>query len=97
MLTNENDRLTPKAALKHNWFKTALGKSKKKKLSSSHLQKLKEFSKASKVRKIICTFLASRVSNDEVKKQLESFEKLDKNKDGYITLKELHKGLGKNF
>ena len=97
LLTNENDRLTPKAALKHPWFKLALKKSKKKKISSSHLQKLKEFSKASKVRKIICTFLASRVSNEEVKKQLESFEKLDKNKDGYITLKELHKGLGKDY
>lgn len=30
-------------------------------------------------------------------KQLESFEKLDKNKDGYITLKELQKGLGKEY
>lgn len=97
LLTNENDRLSSKAALKHPWFKVALGKSKKKKISSSHLNKLKEFSKASKVRKIICTFLASRVSNEEVKKQLESFEKLDKNKDGYITLKELYKGLGKEY
>lgn len=32
-----------------------------------------------------------------MQKQLESFEKLDKNKDGYITLKELHKGLGENY
>jgi calcium-dependent protein kinase len=97
LLTNENDRLTPKAALKHPWFKSALKKSKKKKLSFSHMERLKSFSKASKIRKIICTFLASRVSNEEVEKQLESFEKLDKNKDGYITLKELHKGLGDNF
>jgi calcium-dependent protein kinase len=97
LLTNENDRLTPKAALKHPWFKSSLKKSKKKKLSFSHMERLKSFSKANKIRKIICTFLASRVSNEEVQKQLESFDKLDKNKDGYITLKELQKGLGDSF
>lgn len=50
-----------------------------------------------KVRKIICSFLASRVSNEEIEKQLESFIKLDKNKDGYITYKELRKGLGDGY
>eukprot|EP00344_Euplotes_crassus_P010289 CAMPEP_0197018432 /NCGR_PEP_ID=MMETSP1380-20130617/80099_1 /TAXON_ID=5936 /ORGANISM="Euplotes crassus, Strain CT5" /LENGTH=225 /DNA_ID=CAMNT_0042445651 /DNA_START=614 /DNA_END=1292 /DNA_ORIENTATION=- len=96
LLTNENDRLTAKSALKHPWFKSVLGKTKKK-ISKTHVQKLKDFTKASKIRKIICSFLASRVSNEEVKRQLESFDKLDKNKDGYITLKELHKGLGKKY
>lgn len=97
LLTNENDRLNPKQALKHIWFKGTLKKPKNKKVSFTHLEKLKSFSNATKIRKIICTFLASRVSNEEVERQLESFEKLDKNKDGYITLKELHKGLGKHF
>jgi calcium-dependent protein kinase len=96
LLTNENDRLTPKAALKHPWFKCVLKKSKKK-VSFSHMERLMNFSKTNKIRKIICTFLASRISNEEVQKQLESFDKLDKNKDGYITPKELHKGLGEIF
>lgn len=96
LLTNENDRLAAKSALKHPWFKAVLGKSKIK-ISKTHVQNLKDFTKATKIRKIICSFLASRVSNTEVKRQLESFDKLDKNKDGYITLKELHKGLGKNY
>lgn len=97
LLTTESERLTPKQALKHPWFKSNIKRSKQKKVNFNHLERLKEFSKASKIRKIICTFLASRVSNEEVSKQLESFEKLDKNKDGYITLKELHKGLGEGF
>ena len=42
---------------------------------------------------MILTFLASRVANDEIENQLASFHKLDKNKDGYITMKELQKGL----
>mmetsp|Transcript_34200 Transcript_34200/g.39491 ORF Transcript_34200/g.39491 Transcript_34200/m.39491 type:complete len:89 (-) Transcript_34200:114-380(-) len=50
-----------------------------------------------KLRKIICTFLASKVSSEEIENQLKSFEQLDKNKDGYITVKELHKGLGDSY
>lgn len=53
LLTNENDRLTAKTALKHTWIKAHMKKSKKKGLSSSHLNKLRDFSKMSKVRKII--------------------------------------------
>lgn len=94
MLTDETNRLTPKQALKHPWFKNNLGKPKKKGLALNHLNKLKEFSRITKMKKIICTFLASRMANEEIDKQIESFEKLDKNKDGYITLKELQKGLG---
>ena len=96
LLTNENDRLTPRQVLKHPWFKASLGKSKKT-IPLNHLEKLKDFSRINKVRKIILTFLASRVTNEDVEKQLQSFDKLDKNKDGYITLKELHKGLGSSY
>ena len=46
-----------------------------------------------KMRKAILTFLASRVSSEDIEKQLQSFHLLDKNKDGYITMKELTKGL----
>lgn len=97
LLTNENDRLSAKNALKHSWIKTHVKKSKKKGVSTSHLKRLKDFSKMNKVRKIVCSFLASRVSNEEIEKQLESFIKLDKNKDGYITFKELKKGLGSEY
>jgi len=96
LLTNENDRLSAKQALKHDFIKNNIQKSKKK-LSKMHLERLKDFSKMTKMRKIICSFLASRVSNEEIEKQLESFIKLDKNKDGYITLKELQKGLGDQY
>lgn len=67
LLTNENDRLSPKQALKHEWFKSTLKRPKNKKVSFTHLEKLRNFSNANKIRKIICTFLASRVSNEEVK------------------------------
>ena len=96
LLTNENDRLTPKQVLKHQWIKNNI-KRPKKTITLNHLEKLKDFWKVNKVRKIILTFLASKVSNEEIEKQLQSFEKLDKNKDGYITLKELHKGLGGSY
>ena len=96
LLTNENDRFTPRQVLKHSWLKQSLTKPKKK-IPLNHLEKLKDFSRISKVRKIILTFLASRVTNEDVEKQLQSFDKLDRNKDGYITMKELQKGLGPNY
>lgn len=96
LLTNENDRYTPKQVLKHPWIKNNIKKPKKT-VPLKHLDKLKDFWKLNKVRKIILTFLASKVSNEDIEKQLQSFDKLDKNKDGYITLKELHKGLGSSY
>jgi calcium-dependent protein kinase len=37
--------------------------------------------------------LASRVTDDEIKDNIQMFNNIDKNHDGYITLKELQKGL----
>lgn len=93
LLTNEDDRLSAKQALKHPWFKKFLGKKKSKMIQVDHLQRLKKFQTMNKLRKAILTFLASRVSNEDIENQIESFHSLDKNKDGYITVKELQKGL----
>ena len=39
------------------------------------------------------TYLASRTSDDDVSEEMQIFLKLDKNRDGYITLKELKEGM----
>lgn len=41
LLTNENDRLTPKQALKHPWFKMNLKKAKYGLATKNHLNRLK--------------------------------------------------------
>jgi calcium-dependent protein kinase len=93
LLTSEDSRLSAKQALKHPWFKKFLGKKKSKSIQIDHLNRLKGFQKMNKMRKAILTFLASRVSNEDIETQITSFHQLDKNKDGYITMKELQKGL----
>ena len=93
LLTTEEKRFTAKQALKHKWFKMLNKKAKSIPLSASHIERLRTFQKMKKLRKAILSFIASRVSSEEIERQIETFHKLDKNKDGYITIKELQKGL----
>jgi len=39
------------------------------------------------------TYLASRTTDDDISEEMQIFLKLDKNRDGYITLKELKEGM----
>ena len=38
---------------------------------------------------MVYTFMATRTSDCEIRRQIETFRYLDKNKDGYISLAEL--------
>ena len=93
LLTSEENRLTAKQALKHKWLRMLNKKSRLIPLSVGHIERLRTFQKMKKLRKAILSFIASRVSSEEIERQIQSFHKLDKNKDGYITIKELQKGL----
>jgi calcium-dependent protein kinase len=66
-------------------------------LSQKHISRLKSFNKKKKLRQTVLTFLASRASDEEIQKQTLYFHHLDSNNDGYITLKELNKGLQDNY
>lgn len=57
------------------------------------MDRLKDFQKSKKLKKAALTYLASRTSDDDVSEEMQIFLKLDKNKDGYITLKELKEGM----
>lgn len=59
-------------------------------------QMLNHMSKAgrhSQMRKAIGSFIASRLNHDEISRESALFRNLDRNKDGYITFKELRKSL----
>lgn len=55
----------------------------------SHVNRLKEFQNKSRFRKAILNYLSTRVSDEDVVAEKKLFEQIDKNKDGYITVKEL--------
>lgn len=86
----EGERITPKEALNHPWInqKEHVGK-----ISTCYMDKLKDFQKAKRLKKAALTYLASRTSDSEIQKEMNLFSSLDKDKNGYITLKELKEGM----
>ena len=93
ILVPESERLTPKECLNHPWVKNTCDKEISKDLCDVYVQRLKQFQGTSKLKKAILSYLASRVTDDEIKENIQIFNLIDKNHDGYITLKELQKGL----
>ena len=90
LLVPEDERLSPKEALNHQWIKNMECTEKSVHLGSNHIKRLKKFQKATNFKKAVLTFIASRVADSEIEKEIEIFRDLDKNKDGYITLSELN-------
>lgn len=95
ILVPEKERLTPKECLNHPWVKNATDNEVSGDVSDKYLQRLKMFQGASKLKKAILSYLASRVTEEEIKENITIFNQIDKNHDGYITMKELQKGLAK--
>lgn len=54
--------------------------------------KLGTFKETSNMKKAILTFLATKVSDEDIKEEIALFNQFDKNGDGYITVNELKKG-----
>lgn len=95
LLVFEDERLTPKEALNHEWVKNNLVSKDGKSIDGTYLDKLSDFKDSSQLKKAILSFLATKVNDEEIKEEIELFHRFDKNHDGYITKKELMKGLGK--
>jgi len=93
ILVPEKERLTPKECLNHPWVKNAMDSTISDDTQKLFLDRLRQFQGASKLKKAILSYLASRVTEDEIKANIQLFNQIDKNHDGYITLKELQKGL----
>jgi calcium-dependent protein kinase len=96
LLVPEDQRLSPKEALDHPWLKNRDIEQKKQDLGTNHIKRLKKFQKAKNFKKAVLTFIASRVSDSEIEKEIEVFRSLDKNKDGYITMLELKAAMRKH-
>lgn len=93
ILVPEKERLTPKDCLNHKWVKEMADREVSQETSEIYLGRLRKFQGASKLKKAILSYLASRVTEEEIKENINVFKQIDKNNDGYITLKELQKGL----
>ena len=94
MISEETQRITPKEALQHEWFNEENQKMESEK-NCLLIERLVRFQDCSKLRKTILSFLAAKASDEDMKDEIEFFNQIDTNRDGYITLKELKSGIKK--
>jgi calcium-dependent protein kinase len=93
MLVPENERYTASQVIAHPWFKNAR-EMKLEKLNFSS-QFFKEYNELNKLQKVVLLFIASRLSENEIKELKDIFTAFDQNKDGQIGFNEFHEGLKK--
>ena len=95
LLVPEDERLSPKEALKHPWIvsNSEVSNGVGHQFKPIHMNRLKHFHKLANFKKVVLTFIASRTTDKEIMEEMKAFKELDKNKDGYITVHELKSGL----
>lgn len=89
MLLSAEERITIENIFKHPWMKI---EPRKVRIAVDY-NSLIEYSKFSKLKKIAANYLALQMTSKELRVYEEMFEKLDENKDGFISADELRASL----
>ena len=96
MLSDPLTRLTAEQVLSHPWLVNQLNKNTKSKEIKLNFNTFKTYSGANKLSRAVLTYIASRLTDDEVKKLKDAFQKIDVNGDGMLTLEELKNAINQN-
>ena len=96
MLSDPLTRLTAEQVLGHPWLVNQLNKNTKAKEIKLNFNTFKTYSGANKLSRAVLTYIASRLTDDEVKKLKDAFQKIDVNGDGMLTLDELKNAINQN-
>ena len=96
MLSEPLTRLTAEQVLVHPWLVNQLNKNTKAKEIKINFNTFKTYSGANKLSRAVLTYIASRLTDDEVKKLKDAFQKIDVNGDGMLTLEELKNAINQN-
>mmetsp|Transcript_15206 Transcript_15206/g.17616 ORF Transcript_15206/g.17616 Transcript_15206/m.17616 type:complete len:291 (+) Transcript_15206:242-1114(+) len=96
ILLPESKRISAKKILSHPWLKRFKNEEVKCDNMSNQLSRIRGFQKRCKFRKTILSYIAGRVSDEEVENEKKLFSQLDRNGDGYITKKEFREVNEKN-
>ena len=96
MLSDPLNRLTAEQVLSHPWLKKQLSKDTKSTGIKINFNTFKTYSGANKLSRAVLTYIASRLTDSEVKKLKDAFQKIDVNGDGMLTLEELKNAINLN-
>ena len=89
-------RLNDEQVLNHIWLKNLAPNAKEGEKIQININSFKNYSSSNKLKKAVLTFIASRLSEEEVKKLKENFQKIDTNGDGMLSLEEVKKAISHN-
>ena len=89
-------RLNDEQVLNHIWLKNLAPNAKEGEKIQININSFKNYSSSNKLKKAVLTFIASRLSEEEVKKLKENFQKIDTNGDGMLSLDEVKKAISQN-
>jgi calcium-dependent protein kinase len=89
-----NKRLTAEQVLNESWVKDNAPNSTKTILPLKK-DAFKAYANSNKLRKAVLTYVASRLSEEEIKKIKEVFQSIDVDNDGKLSLEEMKKALSK--
>ena len=96
MLSDPLNRLTAEQVLSHPWLKKQLSNDTKSTGIKINFNTFKTYSGANKLSRAVLTYIASRLTDSEVKKLKDAFQKIDVNGDGMLTLEELKNAINQN-
>ena len=92
MCCSPEKRLTAEQVLNEIWVRDNAPNSSKA-LLPVMMDGIKKYAKSNKFRKAVLTYIASRLSDKEIKKIKEIFQNIDTNNDGKLSLEELKKAV----
>lgn len=93
ILLPENERITLQQVLQHEWILKYASSVSSPWINLNLKDKLKRFNKTSKLRRAVVTLIATQISDQDISEEIKMFQKFDSDKDGYINLHELKKGM----
>jgi len=94
ILTYEDQRMTLDDILEHDWITKNSKSSEYSCMNVNLVDKLKNFTRATKLRKAVATLIATQISDNDILESMKAFQNIDKNNDGELSIEELERGMG---
>ena len=90
MLVDENKRYSAEEVLKHPWFSKMAPKPQSLRGSKKiNIKQLENYKNSSNFKKFVLTYMATRLKEKEIQELRRMFLRLDKNKDGTLSVDEI--------